>query len=239
MLMPSATRVLVFHPDPIFHRGLVSTLREDSRFEVMEQDHGDIGAPWDRAAPAHVVITDLRSGVGTAQQLREACTSRYAVMPAVLVISHSDGELSIRSALAHGVKGYMTQDCQPTQLIDAVLTLAHGQRYLQSSVVQRLADTVTQDIPTPREIDVLRLMATGLCNKAIASELNIGCGTVKTHVKALLDKLGAPTRTAAANIAKHRGLLDPVLEDLAGGTRAWPAGAIAPKRVASRHAAWR
>lgn len=239
MLMPSATRVLVFHPDPIFHRGIVATLREDSRFEVVEQGQEAPGEPWDRASPVRVVITDLRSGVSTAQQLREACTSRYAVMPSVLVISHSDGELSIRSALAHGVKGYMTQDCQPAQLIDAVLTLAHGQRYLQSSVMQRLADTVTQDIPTPREIDVLRLMATGLCNKAIASELNIGCGTVKTHVKALLDKLGAPTRTAAANIAKHRGLLDPVLADLPGSTRAWPGGAMASRGPVPRQAVWR
>jgi DNA-binding NarL/FixJ family response regulator len=113
------------------------------------------------------------------------------------------------------VKGYLTHDCLPEQLVDAVMAVARGQRYLQGSVVQRLADTLAQDLPTPREIDVLRLMATGLCNKAIAAELNIGCGTVKTHVKALLDKLGATTRTAAADIAKRRGLLDPVATGLA------------------------
>lgn len=239
MLMPSATRVLVFHPDPLFHRGIVSALGEDSRFDVMEPGQDKPGPSWDKTRPVDVVITDLRSGVDTALQLREGSTSRHAVLPAVLVISSSDGELSIRSALARGVKGYLTQDCQPSQLIDAVLMLARGQRYLQTSVVQRLADTEAHDMPTPREIDVLRLMATGLCNKSIAAELNIGYGTVKTHVKALLDKLGAPTRTAAANIAKHRGLLDTALDDLPGGQNAWPMGAMAPRSLAPRQSLWR
>lgn len=206
MLMPTAIRVRVAHPEPLVHRGMVSTLSEDSRFQVEEQRPGD--PPVVGTASLQVLVTDLPQGV-------TAALHRGAPAPAVLVLSHLDGELSIRGALERGVKGYLTHDCLPEQLVDAVMALARGQRYLQGSVVQRLADTVAQDLPTPREVDVLRLMATGLCNKAIAAELNIGCGTVKTHVKALLDKLGAPTRTAAADIAKRRGLLDPVAAGLA------------------------
>lgn len=212
MLMPTAIRVRVAHPEPIVHRGIVATLGADSRFQVDEQRPG-ADDPADQAnaasramtttAPLRVFVTDLPLGVS-------AALSQGAEAQAVLVLSHLDGELSIRGALQRGVKGYLTHDCQPEQLVDAVMALARGQRYLQGSVVQRLADTVAQDMPTPREVDVLRLMATGLCNKAIAAELNIGCGTVKTHIKALLEKLGAPTRTAAADIAKRRGLLDPV-----------------------------
>jgi len=201
MLMPPATRVRVDHPEPLVHRGIVATLRADSRFQVDETALPDL-------SPPQVLVTDLPAGI-------TAVLKRGSAAPAVLVLSHLDGELSIRGALQHGVKGYLTHDCLPDQLVDAVMALARGQRYLQGSVVQRLADTVAQDLPTPREVDVLRLMATGLCNKAIAAELNIGCGTVKTHVKALLDKLGAPTRTAAADIAKRRGLLDPVAASLA------------------------
>lgn len=204
MLMPTATRVLVSHPEPLVHRGIAATLGADSRFQVTEP--GTDAGPRDGALPVRVLVTDLPSGIAAA---------RDAAALAVLVLSHLDGELSIRGALERGVKGYLTHDCRPDQLVDAVLALARGQRYLQGNVVQRLADTVAQDLPTPREIDVLRLMATGLCNKAIAAELNIGCGTVKTHVKALLDKLGAPTRTAAADIAKRRGLLDALSIDLA------------------------
>ncbi|MFG6489265.1 LuxR C-terminal-related transcriptional regulator [Roseateles sp. BYS78W] len=213
MLMPTATRVLVSHAEPLVHRGIVSTLSTDSRFCVAEQAPGEFTLPRCEATPPRVVVTDLATGLDTALHLRSNGAGRDPAPPVVLVLSHLDGELSIRGALERGVKGYLTHGCQPGQLVDAVLALARGQRYLEGSVVQRLADTVAQDLPTPREIDVLRLMATGLCNKAIAAELNIGCGTVKTHVKALLDKLDAPTRTAAADIAKRRGLLDAMVGD--------------------------
>ena len=206
MLMPTAIRVRVAHPEPLVHRGMVATLRADSRFQVDEQRLGAGEPPIFEAVPLQVLVTDLPLGI-------TAALHRDSSAPAVLVLSHLQGELSIRGALERGVKGYLTHDCLPEQLVDAVMALARGQRYLQGRVVQRLADTVAQDLPTPREIDVLRLMATGLCNKAIAAELNIGCGTVKTHVKALLDKLGAPTRTAAADIAKRRGLLDSIVDD--------------------------
>ena len=207
MPMSPAIRVRVAHPEPLVHCGMVATLRADSRFQVDEQAPGTADHATAGVAPLKVLVTDLPLGITEAQHGGSA--------PAVLVLSHLDGELSIRRALERGVKGYLTHDCLPGQLIDAVMALARGQRYLQGSVVQRLADTVAQDLPTPREVDVLRLMATGLCNKAIAAELNIGCGTVKTHVKALLGKLGAPTRTAAADIAKRRGLLDPLTAGLA------------------------
>lgn len=208
MLMSTAIRVRVAHPEPLIHRGMVATLRADSRFQVEEHLPGADDRRPAAAHPLQVLVTDLPLGITEASHAG-------SVAPAVLVLSHLDGELSVRRALERGVKGYLTRDCLPEQLIDAVMTLARGQRYLQGSVAQRLADILTQDLPTPREVDVLRLMATGLCNKAIAAELNIGCGTVKTHIKALLGKLGAPTRTAAADIAKRRGLLDPVADGLA------------------------
>jgi DNA-binding NarL/FixJ family response regulator len=131
------------------------------------------------------------------------------------VVSQVDSEMNVRRALECGVSGYLPQSCQPDQLIDATLALARGQRYLERSVAQRLADAMTQDLPTPREIDVLRLMAIGLCNKAISSELNIAVGTVKAHIKALLQKLEAATRTEAADVARRRGLLGPADDEIA------------------------
>lgn len=215
MHMPMPTRVRVSHPEPLVHRGIVFTLRADGRFQVDEGVLGDtVSGPGDTAS-AHVIVTDLSSGIAAAMRVHDRRSDGGEPPPAVLVLSRRDGELSIRGALQHGVKGYVTHDCRPDQLVDAVLALARGQRYLEGSVVRRLADTVAQDLPTPRESDVLQLMATGLGNKAIAAQLNIGCGTVKTHVTALLEKLGAPTRTAAADIAKRRGLLDPVAQDFA------------------------
>jgi len=216
MLMPLPLRVLVAHTETLVHRGIVSTLSADVHFDVEERTPVDFDAESlaCRGAP-RVLVADLRTGVEAARLLRRERIFREAAATAVLVVSASDGELNIRAALEAGVQGYLTYDSAPGQLVEAAAALARGQRYLAGSVAHRLAEAVAQDLPTRREIDVLKLMASGLCNKAIAAELNIAAGTVKAHMKALLQKLDAPTRTAAADIAKRRGLLDPVGEQLA------------------------
>jgi DNA-binding NarL/FixJ family response regulator len=211
MLTPTLTRVLVAHTEPMAHRGILATLRDDFRFQVHEQP-GTPPASLDlqggASCPVRVVVTDLDVGVALAQALRQDRIHRTSpVQTAVLVVSPVDSEMDVRRALECGVSGYLPQSCQPDQVVEATLALARGQRYLERTVAQRLADAMTQDLPTPREIDVLRLMAIGLCNKAISSELDIAVGTVKAHIKALLQKLDAATRTEAADVARRRGLL--------------------------------
>lgn len=202
MLMPIPIRVLVTHAEPMAHRGIVATLREDARFDVVEQAD---------ASPVRVIVADLATGIAFAQALRQDRVHRCTpIEAAVLVVSPADSQMNVRRALEGGVSGYLPQSCRPDQLIDAALALAQGQRYLERSVAQRLADAMAQDLPTPREVDVLRLMAIGLCNKSISSELDIAVGTVKAHIKALLQKLDAATRTEAADVARRRGLLDAV-----------------------------
>lgn len=223
--------VLVAHAEPLVHLGLVAALVGDARFDVGEQraellDH----APLLRGGgPTRVLVADLMTGIAAARALREARVLHMAPPTAVLVVSAAEGELNVRGALEAGVLGYLTYESRPEQLKEALLSLGRGQRYLASSVAHRLAEAVAQDLPTRREIDVLKLMATGLCNKAIAAELDIAAGTVKAHVKALLQKLDAPTRTAAADIAKRRGLLDPI-----GAQLAWE---VARPRATSRRGA--
>ncbi|MDY0746381.1 response regulator transcription factor [Paucibacter sp. R3-3] len=217
MQMTSPMRVLVAHAEPMVHLGLVATLARDERFELDEQcaDHLDLNLLARGGGPTRVLVADLMTGIAAARAVREGRISRLAAPTAVLVVSAAEGELVIRGALEAGVLGYLTYEACAAQLLDAVALLARGQRFLAPSVALRLAGAVAQDLPTRREIDVLKLVATGLCNKAIAAELDIAAGTVKAHVKALLQKLDAPTRTAAADIAKRRGLLDPVGEQLA------------------------
>lgn len=219
MLTPTPTRVLVTHAEPMAHRGIVATLREDARFLVCEQTNASpasLDLHGRDAAPVRVIVADLATGIELAQALRQDRIHRCAPpSAAVLVVSPVDSEMNVRRALERGVSGYLPQSCQPDQIIDATLALSRGQRYLERSVAQRLADAMTQELPTPREIDVLRLMAIGLCNKAISTELDIAVGTVKAHIKALLQKLNAATRTEAADVARRRGLLDPQDVELA------------------------
>ena len=221
MLMANPTRVLVAHADPLVRVGIATTLAQDGRLDVREQPAEEIDTdalarpsrePW------QVLVADLLTGIEAAWALRRSRIGREASPTAVLVVSSSEGELNIRAALEAGVLGYLTYESRPQQLADAVNAVARGQRYLAACIASRLAEAVAQDLPTRREIDVLKLMATGLCNKAIAAELDIAAGTVKAHIKALLQKLDAPTRTAAADVAKRRGLLDPAGERLAFAT---------------------
>jgi DNA-binding NarL/FixJ family response regulator len=104
-----------------------------------------------------------------------------------------------------------------------VTALSQGQRYLAHSVSRRIADSLTRERLTTRETQVLNLLTTGSCNKAIAKELGIAVGTVKVHVKGILEKLDATTRTHAVIVAAQRGLVSQGLGEAPLQVRA-PAG---------------
>src|SRR5262249_6709332 len=113
-----------------------------------------------------------------------------------------------------GVYGYLLAGGPLGELIDAVTAVAGGMRYMSMSVAQRMADSLTRTSLTSREAEVLRLVATGQPNKAIARELSIELGTVKSHVSAIMAKLGASSRTQAARIAAARGLVEDAVDKL-------------------------
>ena len=99
-------------------------------------------------------------------------------------------------------------NCSAGELVDAIETLAAGALYVGPDVAQRMAAAMSRDALTSREGEVLRLLARGQCNKTIARELGIAVGTVKTHVKGIMAKLDASSRTEAASIAAEKGIVD-------------------------------
>jgi DNA-binding NarL/FixJ family response regulator len=123
------------------------------------------------------------------------------------VVTDQSTGWQIRRAMDAGVRGYLLHDCSVEELSDAVRSVAEGRRYLSCPVADQLLENISAAVPTARELDVLHRMAEGLPNKDIGRRLGIGEGTVKTHVKAILRKLGQPTRTAAIGEAFRRGLL--------------------------------
>jgi DNA-binding NarL/FixJ family response regulator len=137
----------------------------------------------------------------------------------VLVMTTHDREHDIRRALEAGVHGYLLLGCPIQELIAGVRALARGSRYFCLAVAQRMAESLTREALTPREADVLRLLVRGQCNKSIARQLEIAVGTVKAHVKAIMGKLDASSRTEAASVAARRGLIDDPLPDPSANTR--------------------
>lgn len=204
--MTPSIHVFVDHPDPLVSAGLVATLREQPDLQVSQH-------ACDDAAP-DVVVADYLRGLAALGHASPPSPGRRTGLPRVLVVTRCDSEWEIRHALERGVRGYLLLGCRLPELVEAVRVVHRGGRHLDALAAQRIADSLTREALTVRETDVLRLMAEGLGNKAIANRLDIALGTVKSHIKAILEKLESASRTEAAAVAERRGLLRQGLADV-------------------------
>ncbi|TWD73594.1 LuxR family two component transcriptional regulator [Variovorax beijingensis] len=204
MTAPTQARqihVAVAHRDPYVAAGIASLLRSRADF-VVRSGLADIEGDGDSV---DVLVTDYATGVHKATNGppgRGGPASK-----SFLVVTDQSTGWQIRRAVDAGVRGYLLHDCSAEELSDAVRCVAEGRRYLSSPVADQLLDNLSSAAPTARELEVLQLMAEGLANKDIGRRLDIGEGTVKAHVKAILRKLRKPTRIAAISEAFRRGLL--------------------------------
>jgi DNA-binding NarL/FixJ family response regulator len=198
---PQRLTVLVMHAEPLVAIGLVAALRQQADFRVFV--HGTDNFDGE---PIDVVITDYQSGLGWACPRGRAMDGSEG-RTKVMVLTTQYREQEIRIALEAGVHGYLLLGCTTEELAASVRCLGRGSRYVCMAVAQRMADSLTREALTSREADVLRLLAQGHCNKAIARQLAIAIGTVKAHVKAIMEKLDAASRTQAVSVAIERGLV--------------------------------
>lgn len=210
--------ILVMHQDPILCAGLVAALRQAAAFEVFVHavDTLEPGGPRIDA-----VVADYDNAMYLAEDARRRTGPLGAARILALTANHREAE--IRRAIEAGVYGYVLLGGPLQELVDAVKSVATGSRYVSLAVAQRMAESLTRASLTARETEVLRLVATGQPNKAIARQLGIELGTVKSHMAAIMGKLGAASRTQAARIAVARGLVDDH-----GGTRHRPEEAAPP-----------
>jgi DNA-binding NarL/FixJ family response regulator len=193
-------RVLVCHPEALLAVGLIAVLREDSQL-LVRSSGADVATAVDLSVD--VVVTDYRGGLRMAEE-----APRFRRPPRILIVTSYDREHEVRVALEAGVHGYLLLSCPIRELPICVREIGSGNRYLSVAVAQRMADSLTRAALTGREATVLNLLARGECNKSIAHQLEIGVGTVKTHVKGIMTKLKASSRTKAVSVAIQRGLVD-------------------------------
>lgn len=208
-LLDNPTRVLVLHAEAIVGFGLSAALGGQPGFDVRL---GALPADAPSAADADVVVCDYDTGLRLARAARQPGLQRRARL---LVMTAQDREQAVRLALEGGVHGYLLQGCPVDEFVTGVRAVARGQRFLSLAVAQRMADSMSREALTGRESEVLDLLACGRCNKSIARELQIAVGTVKAHVKAIMAKLEASSRTQAVSVAAQRGLVMLQLPDAA------------------------
>lgn len=125
----------------------------------------------------------------------------------VIMLSTFQGDVEIKRALEAGARGFLFKSVLPDEFVRAIHEVNVGKRYLSSDVAAQLADYLLEGELTPREIDVLQLIASGNRNRDVAQALAISEDTVKVHVKHIMEKLGAVDRTEAVIIGVRRGII--------------------------------
>jgi DNA-binding NarL/FixJ family response regulator len=201
--MSNATKipVLIAHGNPLVAAGLEAAFgaREDFQLVTHRPPDDMFGAAL-RLGSAGVAVTDFEAGVLLLSAARGGDGCR------VLIVTGSDSEMSIRKALKLGTRGYLPLWSPVDAVVRAVHSIHHGSMAIDPLAMTKIAASLASPALTPREMEVLRLMVSGLPNKVIASSLSRSVDTVKAHVKAILIKLGVATRIRAVEVARRRGL---------------------------------
>ncbi len=205
-------RILVADDHPMLRQGLVAVLGTQPDFEVVNEaaDGSEVVRLAERLKP-DVILLDLEmpemDGVAALEKLRDAGSAVQTI-----VFTAYDTDERILGALRAGARGYLLKGASRAEIFDAIRTVHAGGSLLQPVVTGRLLDHMSREQTspeplTPREFEVLGLLALGLTNREIAGRLFISERTVKFHVSSLMHKLGAENRTETVTIAAQRGLI--------------------------------
>lgn len=203
-------RIVLADDHPVVRAGIRALLEGDPELEVVGEAATPDGAVALAAADRpDVVLMDLQFGQ---DQTGADATRRIRALagaPAVLVLTNYDTDGDILGAVEAGASGYLLKDAPPAELIAAIRAAAAGESALAPAIAGRLLARIRtpQASLSARETEVLRLVADGESNSAIAARLHISDATVKSHLVHIFSKLGVSSRTAAVAAARDLGVL--------------------------------
>ncbi len=153
-----------------------------------------------------VMILDLRMPRLDGLLVVERVLSKHSEA-SILVMTLYDHEEDIFRSIKAGARGYILKSASREEILKAIESVARGERFMPQYVALKLASHMSTPTLTAREKDVLELMRLGITNKEIGQQLGLTEGTVKSHVREIMAKLNAISRTEAVNLALQRGLL--------------------------------
>jgi DNA-binding NarL/FixJ family response regulator len=200
-------RILIADDHSVVREGLVSLVRRKPDMTVVaEASNGREAVElWKEHRP-DVTLLDLRmpelDGVGAIQQLRQLDDDAR-----IVVLTTFDGDEDIYRAIKAGAKGYLLKDVAREALMEAIRKVHSGETCMAPALAAKLAERVSGEALSAREIEVLELIAAGKSNKEIGAKLFISEGTVKSHVKSIFSKLDVVSRTEAVATATRRSLI--------------------------------
>jgi DNA-binding NarL/FixJ family response regulator len=212
-------RVLICDDQPLVRAGFRTILGSKRDIEVVgEAENGAEAVALAERRRPDVILMDIRmpvlDGVEATRRLVAAGTAAR-----ILVLTTFDLDEYVHAAIRAGASGFLLKDVTPAKLLEAIRIVAGGDALLAPSVTRRLLERFATTLPpdeaasgalaelTSRETEVLRLLAGGMSNSEIASELVVSEATVKTHISSVLRKLGLRDRVQAVIVAYESGLV--------------------------------
>ncbi|OJV97234.1 MAG: DNA-binding response regulator [Microbacterium sp. 67-17] len=205
-------RLLIADDHPVVRAGLAGLFADEEGFEVVGQaaDGAQAVELAAREKP-DVVLMDLRMPVIDGVAATARIVAFGADAPRVLILTTYESDDQILAAIEAGAAGYLLKAAPQDEIVAGIRLVATGQTALSPAVAARLVSRMREPAAsvtlTPREIEVLQLVARGRSNKLIGADLGIGESTVKTHLLKIFDKLEVADRTHAVTVAMERGIL--------------------------------
>ncbi len=216
MQTPSSIRILSVDDHDLVRKGISAILSTEPDLSLVAE--ASSGAEAVRLFALHrpdVTLMDLRlpdqSGEETTRQIRARFNDAR-----IIALTSYDGDQDIYRALEAGVRGYLLKEMVHTEVVRAIRIVHSGKRFIPHEVSQQLSGFFPEVALTPREVEVLSLVARGLGNREVGDALGTAPGTVKAHVQSILSKLNAKDRTHAVTIALSRGIIHLHSQNLSG-----------------------
>ena len=201
-------RILAVDDHPVVRQGIAGMVALESDMTLVgEACNGREAIQQFRTHRPDITLMDMQmpemNGFDALIAIRTECPDARVIM-----LTTYTGDVQILRALRAGAQGYLLKSTLHRDLLDTIRAVHAGKKALSPEASCEIAQHGTDDALTPREIDVLRLIAAGNSNKRVANKLSIGEASVKSHVENILSKLGANDRTHAVTIALRRGIIE-------------------------------
>jgi two-component system NarL family response regulator len=206
---PTSIRVMIVDDHPLMREGIAMVLREHACFDLVgEAGNGQEALEQYIRLRPDIALIDLQMPVMDGV---EATAAIRALVPSarIIILTTYKGDIQVANAIRAGAAGYLLKSMLRTELVESIHKVHQGRIQIALDAARELAMYSASDTLSPREMEVIALVAAGNSNKAAGAQLGVTEETVKAHMSSIMSKLGANDRTHAVMIALRRGIVRP------------------------------